>query len=274
MIDKNKIAGMNIHFIRYPFTSFLESVSSCGLQNIEVWGGAPHLMVDWETRATVLSLKKEIRHRKLSVVCFTPEQCKYPISLSIQDKIMRNYSINYFKKSIDIASDLEASKIVITSSFGYENYSLYEARELCINSISILSDYAKTRGVDLCLEVQSIRTSNILNNSVQASKMIEDIGATNVFGMIDFCQMAESDETPNDYFQNFGHKQIKHIHIIDGTPIGHKVLGAGNFPIKKWCEDIQNCGYDGYWSLEICDPECFHNPDEALEKSIDYLLGM
>ncbi|MGD1818857.1 MAG: TIM barrel protein [Pleomorphochaeta sp.] len=273
MIKRNNLAAMNINFVRYPFTYFLDSVLSCGLEKVEVWGGAPHLMPDWLTKDSIHTIKKEIMKRNLSVICFTPEQCKYPISLAIQDYTMRLYSIDFFKKSIDIASELESPKVLVTAGYGYENQALEEAWKLCIDSLSILSKYAEKKGVELNLEVLSTRTSNILNTSKQASQMIKDIGLSNIYGMIDFCQMAEAFETPKEYYFNLGKDSIRHIHLIDGTPIGHNALGEGTLPIGEWCKSIESYGYEGNWSLEICDMKYLHNPSIAIEKSIKYLLN-
>ena len=41
-IGKDKLVTMNIQYKYWPLKKFLDDTVDCGVQNIELWGAAPH----------------------------------------------------------------------------------------------------------------------------------------------------------------------------------------------------------------------------------------
>ena len=110
----SQVAAGNFHYRNYPFTYFLDSIARMGVKNIEIWAAAPHLCVDLVTQHEVSSIKKEIQHRNLKTICFTPEQCVYPINLAAKEHKLRQYSVEYFKRSIEISIELDCQMVLVT----------------------------------------------------------------------------------------------------------------------------------------------------------------
>ena len=46
LIDREQVAGMNIHYMRYSLEYFLEAQERAGFKTIELWGGIPHVFMD------------------------------------------------------------------------------------------------------------------------------------------------------------------------------------------------------------------------------------
>lgn len=42
LINREQIAGMNIHYLFYSLDYFLDKQAELGFKTIELWGGAPH----------------------------------------------------------------------------------------------------------------------------------------------------------------------------------------------------------------------------------------
>ena len=46
LINREQIAGMNIHYLFYSLDYFLDKQAELGFKTIELWGGAPHFYLD------------------------------------------------------------------------------------------------------------------------------------------------------------------------------------------------------------------------------------
>lgn len=251
--------AMNFHYVRYPLSYFLDKVEKSGLSSIEFWAAAPHLNIYDATMEEVACLKKDIQRRKLKLECVTPEQCVYPVNIASEDKVLRNSSINYFKKTIEVANLLEAPRVIVCAGSGYFNKPKEEAWKQSAESLGILSEFAKEKGITLLLEPLMVTTSNVINSSEDLRKMVDIINSPNLFAMLDTSQMSNYPETPNDYFKNLGNR-LQYIHFVDR---GHLVPGDGDLPMKEYYKQIKANGYDGCMSFEICDRRYYCQPNEA-----------
>ena len=45
-INRDRIAGMNIHYLYYSLPYFLDAQQKLGVKTIELWAGAPHFFLD------------------------------------------------------------------------------------------------------------------------------------------------------------------------------------------------------------------------------------
>lgn len=107
-MDVEQIAIANYHYKRYSIEYFLESISSLNITNIELWASGPQFHLEDYSYNDINLLKQKLKSHNLTVICLTPEQCVYPISLSHPEKNYRNRSIDYFKRHIYIAVELSS----------------------------------------------------------------------------------------------------------------------------------------------------------------------
>jgi protein FrlC len=265
-----KFAAMNFHYIRYPLECFLDDAVDLGFRYVELWAAAPHLNIYDADGGQARRLKRELKARDLSIQCLTPEQCVYPVSLSIQDEVLRRSSLAYFKKTIDMAAALECERVLITPGFGYYNRPKEEAREICAESLTMLSTYAAEAGTVLVLECLLATTSNVLNSSGQLAAMLQQVESPALCAILDVNQMADLGESVRDYTEALKEK-LQYVHFIDGNPVGHLALGDGNLPLDLYLRELDKAGYDGMCSLEICDRRYYLEPKKALGRSVEWL---
>ncbi|NRY60636.1 sugar phosphate isomerase/epimerase family protein [Clostridium beijerinckii] len=256
-----KYVAMNFHYVRYPLSTFLDKVERSFFEYVELWAAAPHFNIYDATMADAAALKKEIKKRNLKLACVTPEQCVYPVNLAIQDAQLRNNSIEYFKKTIEVAEALETSRVIVSAGYGFFNQPKEEAWKLAKESLSVLSQFAKGKGITLTLEPLMVTTSNVINSSSDLSSMIDEVNSPNLVGMLDTSQMSFYPETPKEYFKNLGDK-LQYLHFNDRS---HLVPGDGDLPMKDHYKQIVENGYDGFCSFEICDRRYYCDPDAALD---------
>lgn len=267
-----KIANMNFHYHRYPFEYFLDSTVKVGLQAIELWGGAPHLYIEDASHQEVQSLLKEIKRRELELVCFTPEQCIYPINLSAKDETCRKRSIEYFKKCIQVTNSLETSLLLVTVGYGFYNEPVEEAWKRGRESLQILAKEAEEAGIVLALEPMSRFGSNLITDLKTLKRMYEEVNSPSLKPMMDTIPVMLSGDSIEEYGAAFG-DDLVHIHFLDGDgkTSAHLTWGQGVFPLEAFKESLKKIQYDGYLTLELIGPQYNWDPEKGIRDSLEYL---
>lgn len=273
-INRGQIASMNIQYKYYPLTRFLDDTARVGLSCVELWGAAPHLLAEDMTYREISRIRKEIECRGLTLVCYTPEQCVYPVNLAAPDAAERMRSLKYFEDSIRIACDLGSDKVLVTSGTGYYDGSDYDdAWRYAAENVARLGEMAEDYGVKLAFEMLRHDESNLVYNLETLRKMLSQIELPSVYGMVDTIPMALAGETPAMYFEALG-KKILHFHFIDGAPRGHLAWGDGILDMKRYLSEMEQHDYEGYLSLEITDGRYFMEPWKSLEQSVKELFAV
>lgn len=260
-------APMNYHYMRYPITKFLDKVERSPFHFIDLYCSAPQFNLFDYPLSRLLELDKEIRRRHLQLMAMTPENCTYPVNFCTSDLITRESSLRYYQRAIDTAEFLGCPNVQISTGFGYFDMPREEAWKYCLESVGTLAAYCEKKGVRLFLEELKTTTTNVLIYSKDLARMIQEIGSPAVVGMVDMDQMTFAGETVGDYFTNLG-DTLQHIHFNDR---GHTVPGDGDFPMKKYYDEIKAHNYNGTCSFEICDRRYYCDPDRAIDDLVKWL---
>jgi len=269
-IQKAQVASMNLHYRYFPWEYFLDSVAANGLTRIELWAGAPHFYIGDVRPGDVRRLSADLSRRGLTVVCFTPEQCIYPINIASREKVLRERSVRYLEKCIDVAADLGCPLLLVTSGLGYFSEGPEEAWKLSRQSLSRLARKAARAGILLALEPLRTDESNLVNNLASLQKMLREVSSPVLKGMIDTIPMAIAGETIADYHRALG-SDLVHIHFVDGKPRGHLAWGDGVLPLDQYMRTLEDTDYRGALTLEITDSSYIMDPAMADARSIQTL---
>lgn len=273
-IRKEQTAIMNIQYKYHPFRKFLDDAVRYNVRNIEIWGAAPHFHPEDMTYLDIKKIKKEIDSRGLKVVCYTPEQCVYPINIAAQSRDERRRSLKFFENNIRLASELGADKILVTSGWGYfDNSNREEAWNYAAEGIYDLAECGTHHGIRIALEVLRKDESNLVNDLASLKKMMDELNHSQIGGMIDTCPMNLAGESPKDYLDVLGERLI-HVHFIDGAPRGHLAWGDGILDMEQYLQELSDGGYQGYLSLEITDGRYYLDPEASVRKSIEKLYSV
>lgn len=263
-----RIAGMNITFRYYPFSTFLDCMETCEIQEIELWAGEPHLYVYRELDKSLKKLKQELRSREMKIICYTPEQCVYPYNIANSNADWRKNSIQYFIDNLYAASELNADKLLITSGIGDFSVPLEESWKYASDSIYQISRVAEKEGITLALEPLTRFESNLIIDLQGIKKMIQEVQSPVVKGMVDTVAMQLAGETPEDYYSQLN--EISHFHLLDGDgkTDAHLALGDGILPWMEYLESLHKHHYEGVCTLEIMGSTYYQNPQQAIMNSI------
>jgi|SRR5699024_6819969 len=262
---------MNQHYHRYTFNYFLESTLQIGLDAIELWGGIPHLYVGDATYRDIKKINYDINKRNLKLICFTPEQCIYPINLSAKDYATRDRSISYFKKCINAANTLECEQMIVSLGYGFYNEPVEEAWKRAIDSLQILTKEAEEKGITLLLEQMSTVGSNVVNNLKTLQQMYGEIKSPNLKVMADTVLLEFVGDNLEDY-KVFG-DELVHIHFVDGNKqnTAHLAWGEGIFDLNNYLKVLNDMNYDRYLTLELISPKYNWNPEKGIRDSIEII---
>jgi protein FrlC len=272
-LSRDQITGMNFHYMHYPFEYFLNAMARYEFRNIEVWGASPHLYVDELSIGDIKNIKKEIDRRDLHVVCFTPEQCVYPINLAAKEDSIREKSLQYFIKSAEAAKVLGAPMLLVTPGWGYENEDRIEAWKRSRDSLEKLAKVAEKLDLVLTLEPLQRVESNLIYNSVTLKTMLHEVNSPFLKGMVDTIPMALANEDFTDYFAALK-EDLVHIHFIDGKPEGHLVWGDGILPLETYVNQLSGADYKGSLTLEYTSRQYVQEPDLAIERTLKALSNI
>ena len=101
-MNRDSVVCGNYSYGLFSLDYFLDSMNRLNQTTIEFWGAGPHLYQDECSVSDVDAIVKKIRDHHLQVICYTPEQCMYPVNLGSRDKIIHDWTMRYLKRSLEI----------------------------------------------------------------------------------------------------------------------------------------------------------------------------
>ena len=101
LINREQLAGMNIHYLFYSLEYFLDAQKEAGFKTIELWPGTPHFFLSYIEYSDCKHVRKLLDERDLTVKVITPENCTYQYQFAAQEKEQFEKSMAYFKKALD-----------------------------------------------------------------------------------------------------------------------------------------------------------------------------
>ncbi len=273
-LKRSQVAIMNIQYKFFPLTKFLDDAVKNQVQAVELWGAAPHFHPEDMTYRDIVAVRHEIERRGLKLICYTPEQCIYPINLAAPYESERRRSLKFFEDAVRVASELGTDKVLVTAGTGYFDGSDYEeAWKYGKEGLMQLGDLAEHYGIMLALEAWREDESNLINNLESLKKMMDELNHDHIGAMLDTCPMVLENKSPSDYLRVFGDKLI-HVHFIDGTPRGHLAWGDGIFDMEGYLKQFDLYGYKHSLSLEITDGRYLMDPEKSIQQSVEKLYSI
>lgn len=269
-LKETQILTSNYPYYRYSLEYALDSLARIGAENIEFYACYPHFYIeDKYTASDLKSLKKNLSDRNLHVKCLTPEQCLYPVNIAARDEVRREKSLELFRKAIYYTAELGGEYVVLLAGYGTLDEDESETWKRSTASVARLGDIALENNITLVLET-SPREYTTTHNSKDVLRMIKEVDLKSIKGMIDTATLGYSGETMKQAIEDL-EGNLSHVHVADGVPCGHLILGQGNLPLEQMLQELDKHGYEGALSLEILNDKYVRNPHTAMEISYQTL---
>jgi len=268
----DRIAPMNVLYKFFSLDCFLEAAVQSGCKTIELWGGAPHVDIEGAAPSDVRRVKRQIEGRGLSVSCFTPEISLYPVNIASDEEHVRLRSESYVTKSLEIAVELGAPVMQISSGTGYRHMPPDEAWRRSAESLGRIARRAESLGIQLALEPLPQYESNLVCDVAGIERMLDEIGSPAVGVLLDTVVAAAAGDDPDIYFRKFG-KRVLHAQWIDG-PEGHLAWGDGRLPLERFWNAVREADYSGSFGLELYDHKYYVEPGPVLRRCVETMRGL
>lgn len=261
-IKREQLAAIGIHYIYYPVDYMLDAQKAAGFTTIELLGQAPHFLMDDKWNEDPAIVRKKAADRGLTIGCFTPECAVYPYRTCAADPGDHRRCMDYFKRGIEVAEALGATKLLTNAIGGMldEDYEVAYAR--AVETFQELGPVAADHGVTVAVETVRPEESLIVTRLPELQRLLADVDHPYIKAGLDTVAMGVAGETPRQWFEALGY-DIVHAHFIDGRPYGHLVWGDGLFPLESYLDVFNEFGYEGLLGQEITDGRYFDDPAEA-----------
>ncbi len=247
-----KISFLSALFCRYPLEKSFEIASIQGYDGVEVWGARPHAYAYDMNEARIEQVLKLKEEYKLEIPMYCPEILMYPYNIPTTDLKERQDTIDYLKRSIEVAKAIGAPRIQMTS--GHAGYGTNRKTNIknISNVMRILVEHAEKIEVDIVFEVLTIMESNTIFLLDDFIDLMNKIGSPRLKGMLDTVMPMTNWETFSEYFEKLGDK-LAYVHFEDTNGINqfHQPIGKGILDMPELIAMFRRYGYDGWLSLEL-----------------------
>ncbi len=256
-----KHAFLSVVYKRYPLEKAFAAAREFGYDGVEIYGGRPHAYAydyDEQLRASILNLQDTY---EIEVPMVTPELLFYPYNLGSTDPKTAEETLDYLKRTIDLASGIGCPRM--QTAFGHGGFGIRRKVLLdhCAEMIRRLSEYAERKQVTIILEDVTVMESNTVLFLDDMLEILERADSPFVKAMLDISTPVIHWETFTDVFEMLGDR-LDYIHFIDcdGVDFHHYPVGEGKLPMEALAQVILAHGYDGWLSTEIVRPY-YADPD-------------
>ena len=224
-------------FRKLPFLDRIDAVAGAGFSSFEFWGWRPK---DVEA----ISERKE--ENALDIAAF----CVDPMGRTV-DHRTRDEFIKGVKDSIEVASRLECSTLIVTTGNEMEGVSREIQHESIVESLREAAKLVEEADVTLVLEPLNILVDHkgyYLYSSHEGFEILEQVGSPNVKLLYDvYHQQITEGNIINTISKNLG--SIGHFHT--GDVPGRHEPGTGEINYANVFKKIDELGYGGFVGLEF-----------------------
>jgi protein FrlC len=267
MISIDSITGTNFAYNKVPVTRWLDDMVALERTQLELWGVSQHIDLFNLTVPAVRRLRTELDARGLHLYCVTPEQIMYPVNFASDDPVIAETTMRMFRNAADLCSELDGSLLFVTGGWGWEGEPIDEPRKRSAERLHEIAEYAAGLGLRSVLEGLQRNESNLDVGLGQLGELLDAADSQHLGIALDTVAMATSGEGITDYFDRFG-SRVWHVHLVDGSPSGHKAWGDGDLPLETYLKDLRAVGYDGLLTAEIFGATYTYDPTSAHTKNL------
>lgn len=263
-----ELTAMNNHHRFHTLESFFASSHEIGYQAVELWTGPMHFYMDYAHNDPIDCLKRLEDSYGIKVIGICPEQTNpKPHNMAASDPTLKERVYAYFCRAVDVACEVDANQVVVTSGWAYLDEPAQAAWERSVEMLGRVARYAGERGMTLTIEALQKHESVLANTAVDLKRLIDDVDEDALKVCLDIGAMARAGDKIEDYFDMFG-SRIEHCHFADvSDETTHLAWGDGTRDMAQDLSMLAVCGYSGFLSVESASARYLEDPAAADRQS-------
>jgi protein FrlC len=218
----------------------------------------------------ISEVRKVLDDTGITISNFIPAQFRYPSNPASVIENIRRGSVDYLKKSIDVAEEVGSPYVSLCPGFSLYDHSLMSARGAMMQSFRECIEHSKDYNVTLILEPANRYESDLVVTVEDGLQVIEELGGD--MGILaDAGHMHVNREPLADTIRKIGDIPF-HFHIDDnmGVTDDHLVPGEGKMDYDVFLTELDKMGYEGFLAVELGFGYTV-DPDPAVRRSIEFL---
>lgn len=232
-----------------PVLDEIEEIAELGFDYLELAMDPPQAHY-----SNIIEIKESILNaldaHSMQLVCHLPTF----VSTADLTTSIRNASLDEMFKSLEVAAELNASKVVLHPGYvaGLGIFVMEMALKYGLESLEAIIAKAAQLGLCLCLENMFPRFQSFFKpeHFTEILKRFPDLKLTLDTGHANIGN--KNGYRVFDFIKLFSHR-IGHIHLSDnlGKKDDHLPLGAGTIGFYEIARALKDCGYNDTITLEI-----------------------
>jgi protein FrlC len=258
-------------YYRYSLIEAIKRTKLLGFDGVEIWGGRPHAYWEDMTDERIAEVKRVLAELSLKISNFIPAQFRYPTNLAATDELIRQGSVNYIKRNIEVAEKLESPFVSLCPGFSLYGDTKEEAYQAMLKSFKEIHDFTKGMKIKLILEPAHAMETDLVLTTDDGMKVVDYFGKDKMGLCLDTGHLFVNKENLSDVVKKVKDYTV-HWHIDDnfGTNDDHLVPGDGKIDFNVFLENLKKSKYSGFLAVELGFGYT-NDPDPAVRRSMDFL---
>jgi sugar phosphate isomerase/epimerase len=275
-----KLAFSTNAFTKYSVEQAITMIARIGYAGVELLADKPHLFAHELDAAQIDRVKRILTDNDLAVSNINantasgyyedaPPEPFFEPALSNPDKKLRKWRTEYTKRCIDLAKEVSATSVSITSGKSMLGKPPEEAIELFKDSLSEILSYAQSKGVKVGIEYEP----GLLVETADEVWVLIDEMESSVLGVnLDVGHSYIAGENPAQVILDFSSRLLSlHLEDIREKKHYHRVPGTGDIDFLEIGEALQKIDFTGFATVELYNHS--DEPELAAKESLAFLTA-
>ena len=240
-----------VHY-RYSLEETIRRYARMGYDCVEIWGGRPHGYWEDIDPGRAKSLRTLLESEGLSISAWIPAQFRYPTNLAASEEGVRVKSVDYIKKTAEVAALTGAPMVTLCPGFSLIDHGLDRAREAMLKSFEELIAYRPSDTL-LVLEPGNRWETDLVVTVDDGIEVVEQLGYPKGFGLLVDTGHCHINHEPLTDLPRRLSGMVTHYHIDDNRGYGddHLVPGEGSMQYDAFLRALVESGYSGPVTVEL-----------------------
>ena len=263
---------------KWPIEKTLASASKFGFRYLEyaAYGSGDPTLMDKSRRKEVVGMFRDKGLESSQLLLINTEHTASP------DDGKRKETLDYMKRCAEFQLELGGKQVLMCWGCGVHLPGIPQEAHW-MHAVSLLREYAAwclDKGILIDFEIEP-HVYFVINSTVKAAQLVEDVGHPNVFPNVDIGHLCITREAP--YKLEKLRDKILHVHLSETDTYEHtnSILGTGNADFKAYVDKVIQLGIEDNCAKygEVCAAGVelgsmtlpVDNPDRWVKESLDYV---
>ena len=254
----------------YPLDEAIRRIAAIGYDGVEIGCAAPHAWPAYlskERRVELRSLLEASGLQAVSLLATPGGGPGFNPASPLSEE--REATVRYYNEVVDLASDLGANKVLYIAGWQIFGTSRQQAWDRTKNCLDLIASHADKKGITIVVEPTAAAT-NLIETADDAMELMRSVARDNVKVMFDTLHALYRNEIPADYVRAM-RDDLVHIHVSDSNRV---IPGEGRVDWIGLMQALNECGYNGYLTMEIGLDSRTADPDQIARTALKFLKGI